>query len=370
MNASDQVKAKKYNNIKLAFGISESVISFVLIFLFVALGYSSNLTEYLSYVVSNSYLRFLLFIVVTGIVGAVIFAPFNYYTGFYLEHKYELSNQTFWKWILEGTKGLLVGLVIGLPLLLVFFWVLNTFGSLWWLVFAIIIFLFSVVLAQIVPIIILPIFYKVTPLENEDLKGRIIKLSKDVGMKVQNVFKFDMSKNTKKANAAFTGLGKTKRILLGDTLLENYNNDQIETVLAHEFGHYKHKHIVKNILISTFFSFVTFYLMAVLYEISLPWFGFSSIIQIDAIPLLTLWAMLIGVLQSPISNIVSRKFEYQADEYAVKSTNKKDAFISTLDKLTDQNLGDRDPHPFVEWFFYSHPSIKNRVKYIESLNVE
>ncbi|MGD8781748.1 MAG: M48 family metallopeptidase [Ignavibacteria bacterium] len=369
MVKQDNSAAKKYNNIKLAFGIGESVLSFILIFLFVASGYSTYLTEYLSNVTSSSYLQFLLFVVITGIIGAVIFAPFSYYTGYYLEHKYDLSNQTFWKWILEGAKGLVVTSVIGLPLLIIFFWVLNTFGTLWWLVFAVIIFLFSVVFAQIVPVIILPIFYKVTPLENEELKERILRLSEDAGMKVQNVFKFDMSKNTKKANAAFTGLGKTKRILLGDTLLESYDNDQIETVLAHEFGHYKHKHIVKNIFIGTFFSFFTFYLMAVLYEISLPWFGFNSITQIDAIPLLTLWAMLIGVIQSPVSNIISRKFEYQADEYAVSTTNKKSAFISTLDKLTEQNLGDRDPHPFVEWFFYSHPSIKNRIKYIESLKM-
>ena len=206
-------------------------------------------------------------------------------------------------------------------------------------------------------------------IENKSLKTRIVKLSKDAGLNVQNVYKFNMSKNTKKANAAFTGLGKTKRIILGDTLLDNYSYDQIETVMAHELGHYKRKHIVKNIFIGTVFSFLTFFLIAKLYEISLPYFGFENITEIAALPLLTIWAMLIGLVQQPISNIISRKFEYEADEYAVKSTGKKEAFISTLDKLTEQNLGDREPHPFVEWFFYSHPSIKNRTNYINSIKI-
>jgi STE24 endopeptidase len=301
-----------------------------------------------------------------GVVSSILFSPLNFYTGYYLEHKYNLSNQTFLKWIWEGTKETLVGSVIGIPILLLFYFVMRTFGINWWLPFAILMFLISVVLAQIVPILILPLFYKITPIENESLKERIVALSKDAGLKVQNVFKFDMSKNTKKANAAFTGLGKTKRILLGDTLLDNYSEDEIETVIAHELGHYKKKHIVKNILIGTASSFLTFFLIAQLHQISLNWFGFNSITQVASLPLLALWGALIGLLQTPISNYISRKFEFEADQYAISSTNKSDAFVNTLEKLTDQNLGDREPHPFVEWFFYSHPSIKNRIAAIKS----
>jgi STE24 endopeptidase len=174
-----------------------------------------------------------------------------------------------------------------------------------------------------------------------------------------------MSKNTKKANAAFTGLGKTKRIILGDTLLNNYSKNEIETVIAHELGHYKHKHIIKNILFGTVASFLTFFIISILYKNSLSWFDFDSITQIAALPLLSLWAMIVGLIQSPIGNILSRKYEYEADRYAIESTFKPESFISTLNKLTDQNLGDREPHPFVEWFFYSHPSIKNRINAIK-----
>jgi len=358
-------RAKKYNNIKLAVRITEGIASFILILLFVWLGYSKELENYLSNYSRNPYLLFLAFLFVIGFTGSVFSFPVSFYSGFYLEHKYNLSNQTFRKWILEGIKGLLVSLIIGVPILLTFYYILNTFYSLWWLPFAIVIFFISVVLAQIFPILIFPIFYKITPIENENLKERITKLAKNAKLKVENVYKFDMSKNTKKANAAFTGLGKTKRIILGDTLLDNYSEDEIETVIAHELGHFKKKHIVKNIFIGTASSFLTLFIIALLYENSLSWFGFENITQIAALPLLALWSTLIGLVQSPLGNILSRKFEYEADEYAITETKNPDAFIKTLEKLTDQNLGDRQPHPFVEWFFYSHPSIRNRINAIE-----
>jgi len=358
--------SKRYNNIKLATGISEGILTFILILAFVWAGWSLRLENYLSGGYSNNYLIFILFVLITGFGLGILFFPLNYYKDFYLEHKYDLSNQTFWKWILEDLKALGVSLVIGIPLLLAFYYVMNRFGNLWWLPFAILLFLVSVILARIVPVFILPLFYKITPIENEELKKRITKLAEDAGIKVENVYKFDMSKNTKKANAAFTGIGKSKRILLGDTLLEKYSDDEIETVIAHELGHYKRKHIIKNIIIGTVSSFLTLFLISFFYQFSLKWFGFAAIAKIAALPLLSLWAMIIGLIQTPLSNLLSRKFEYEADEYAISSTGKADAFKATLEKLTEQNLGDKEPHPLVEWYFYSHPSIKNRLSAIDN----
>lgn len=358
------VDSKRYNNIKLAVGIIEGILTFVLILVFVSAGLSYSLEVFLFNTFSNNYLLFIIFITIVGSSLGIIFFPLSYYSGFYLEHKYNLSNQTFIKWIWENVKGMLVSAVIALPILLFFFYVINKFGDLWWLPLAIGLFFFSVILAQLVPIIVLPIFYKVVPLQNENLINKIANLAQQAGLRVENVYSFNMSKNTKKANAAFTGLGKTKRILLGDTLLNNYSDDQIETVVAHELGHYKRKHILKNLLIGTITSFLTLFLIAQLYNFSLSWFGFLSITQISAFPLLTLWAMLIGLIITPLTNSLSRKFEYEADEYAVASTKKNNSFITVLEKLTEQNLGDKNPHPFVEWFFYSHPSINKRISAI------
>jgi len=355
------VDSKRYNNIKLSVGIIESILTFILIYIFIASGLSQALEKYLSAFITNNYFLFVCFAAITGIVMGIIFLPFSYYSGFYLEHKYNLSNQTFLKWMWENAKGLLVSAIIGLPVLLFFFYVINRYEELWWLPLAIGLFFFSVILARLVPIIILPIFYKVTPLENENLKSKIEKLANQAGIMVKNIYSFNMSKNTKKANAAFTGLGKTKRILLGDTLLNSYTEDEVETVIAHELGHYKKKHIVKNLFIGTFTSFFILYVIATLYNWSLAWFGFARINQIAALPILALWGMIIGMLLTPLTNIISRKFEYEADEYAIVSTNKVSSFVSVLEKLTEQNLGDKNPHPFVEWFFYSHPSINKRI---------
>ncbi|MCG6914425.1 M48 family metallopeptidase [bacterium BMS3Abin03] len=357
--------AKKYNNIKLGIGISKAIISFILVLLFIWLGYSQKLADYISLSFNEKYLVFLVFIFSIGIVSSILFAPVNFYTGFYLEHKYKLSNQTFGKWLWENLKSSLVSLAIGIPILLVFYFTMNQFGDLWWLPFGVVMFFVSVVLTQIFPVLILPIFYKLTPIDSNELKSKIEALASDAGIKIENIYKFDLSKNTKKANAAFTGLGETKRIILGDTLIDNYSNEEIETVIAHELGHYKKKHIVKNIIYGTVVSFLTFFIIALLYQKSLNWFGFLSITQIAALPLLALWSMLIGVIQMPLGNILSRKFEYEADEYAIDSTKMPREFINTLEKLTEQNLGDKEPHPFVEWFFYSHPSIKNRINSIK-----
>ena len=358
------MKSKKYNNIKLGVSITKSVISFILIVAFVYSHFSLSLENWLGSYFSNSYLLFLAFILITGLAGILLFSPVNYYKDFYLEHKYGLSNQTLGKWLFENFKGLVVSLIIGVPVLLVFYFIINKFGALWWLPFAIVLFIISVVFARLLPVIVLPIFYKITPIEDEDLRARITRIAEDAGIKVENVFRFNMSKNTKKANAAFTGLGKSKRILLGDTLMDNYSHDEIETVVAHELGHYKKNHIIKNIIIGTAASFGTLFLIAYFYDLSISWFGFTKLQEIAALPILSVWAMLIGLIETPLTNILSRKFEYEADEYAVSVTRKPSAFIATLNKLTDQNLADKNPHPLVEWFFYSHPSISKRVSAI------
>jgi len=369
-NYFSNMNSKKYNNIKLAIGITETVLVFILTFLFVYSGYSRKLSDILCSYSDSGYLVLILFTVITGAISSVIFFPLNFYSSYILEHKYKLSNQTLLKYFFESLKSTLVSGVIGIPILLLFYFILNEFGDYWWLVFAIAMFFISVILSQIFPILIFPIFYKVKPIEDEELKKRIRKLAAEAGLKVKNVYSFDMSKNTKKANAAFTGLGKTKRIILGDTLLSSYSKEEIETVIAHELGHYKKKHIIKNIIFGTANSFIMFFVISVLYKASLGWFGFASITEIAALPLLTLWAMLIGLIQSPIGNMLSRKFEYEADQYAIEVTNKPLSFIQTLNKLTEQNLGDKEPHPFVEWFFYSHPSIKKRIAAIENFAKE
>lgn len=361
---------KKYNNTKLYLKIGKALLSFSLLLVFVVSGYSIKLELILKSNIVNPLLSFLFFVFIILIVFALIFLPLKYFLGFHLEHKYNLSNQSLNKWIVEELKGALIGALILFPLLLFFYFTLHTFNYFWWFPFAIFVFFLSVFLARIVPVLILPFFYKLNSLKNSELTEKIYKLAADSGLKIENIFEFDMSKNTKKANAAFTGIGKSKRIILGDTLLTNFSINEILTVVAHEIGHYEKKHIVKNILLGTFLSFFTLFIISNLYRLSLPCFGFNSIEELAPLPLLALIAVLISLITTPFSNYISRKFEYEADEYAVLKTKLPDDFANTLTKLSDRNLSDKNPHPFIEWFYYSHPALSKRLLHIKKISEE
>lgn len=362
--------AKKYNNTKLIWGLFESFITLALLAFFIFLGINKTLEHIVLSYIKNEYLGFLAYFAIIGLFSSLLFSPLSYYLEFYLEHKYSLSNQTVSTWLKEKVKELFVGVAIGIPVLLAFFYCLRNFHDNWWLIFATIMFLLSVVLSQIFPIVIFPIFYKSEELENGDLKNIVSDLCNKNGITVSNVFKFDMSKNTKKANAMFTGLGKTKRIYLADNLTDKFTLEEIETVFAHEIGHFKRKHIVYNIVVGTISSYLTLFLINYFYSNSLAALSLNNVAQIAAIPLFFFYMSLLSIITSPFSSWLSRTFEYQADEYAVLITNKYDSFVSALNKLAEQNLADMEPHWFVEWYFYSHPSIKNRIRYIEKLKME
>jgi STE24 endopeptidase len=256
---------------------------------------------------------------------------------------------------------MLVSIPIVTPLILAFYYCLKTFGQLWWLPVGSLMFVVSVVLARLAPVLIFPLFYKFQPLPEGELRSKILGLCHSVGMSVQGVFVFDMSKNTKKANAAFAGIGKSKRIILGDTLVANFRDDEIEGVFAHELGHYKLRHIMVMMALGTVSSFLGLYGTAQMYETSLGWFGFTSIDQIAALPLLALWLAVYSLVTSPLTNIVSRFHERAADRFAIRLTGNAEAFGNALRKLAAINLADVSPHPVVEFLFHSHPSIEKRV---------
>lgn len=295
-----------------------------------------------------------------GTISSIISFPIDYIFGYRLEHRFGLSNQTFGGWISEKLKGALVGAVIGAPIAFLFYWLISGY-ELWWLYLACIVWVYSVLLAQIAPVLIFPIFYKFTPIENESLKNKLLALCERVGFKVSGVYKFNMSKTTKKANAAFTGMGKTKRIILGDTLLDSFTESEIETVFAHELGHYKKGHIKKNILFSLFGTFTGLFIMSQVYIMLLPWFGFSHPWEIGALPLLALVAAVFSFIVSPIGAGLSRKYEFEADRFALDTTGDIDSYRTTMTKLAEQNLANDEPNKLVEFWSYSHPSIKRRI---------
>ena len=361
-----QKLAKKYSRRKQTISVIETMIFFAIILILLFTGLSKEFERIALSYTSNNYLVLLIFLGIIGISESIITFPLSFYSGYILEHKYQLSNQTLFIHLKEKLKGLLVGVVIGIPLILIFFFILRTYENYWWVILGVVMFFISVIIGRLAPVLIFPIFYKFKPIENESLSTRIMNLCKKNGVKIQDIFTFDMSKNTKKANAAFTGLGKSKRIILGDTLIDKFSEEEIESVFAHEVGHYSKKHMLKLIISSTVLSFLRLYLTSVLYLSSLTYFGFTNISEIAALPLLFLYISLYGLITSPLSNIQSRKCEWAADTYALKPTGNNQACIFAMDKLADQNLSDKTPNKIIEFLFHSHPSLEKRIEFAKS----
>jgi STE24 endopeptidase len=358
-------QAKKYSRLKLTLSLIGTAISFVVTLTVLVSGFSLRVEDFVGNYTQSPYVGLLLFGTILGAVSWIFSFPLGFYSGYIVEHRYHLSNQSFVQWVWEHTKAFLVSMPIVVPLVLLFYFFLREYQELWWLPVATSMFVVSILLSRIVPIFIMPLFYKFTPLENDALKERILALCRNTKMNVTGIFAFNLSKTTKKANAGFTGIGKSKRIILGDTLLQHFSDDEVETVFAHELGHYVHGHIWKNIVVGTFSIYLGLFITSKLYSLSLGWFGFSSVDQLAGLPLLALWLGVYSLLTSPLSNVLSRKYEFEADRYAIDKTGNAPAFMSTMRKLAAMNLSDTAPHPVIEFLFYSHPSIEKRIRAAE-----
>jgi len=364
--AEKNILSKKYSGTKQIISFIETALFFIFILILVFTGLSVDIKMSAYDVSSNSYMALLIFFGIIGIAEGIISLPFGIYSDYILEHKYNLSNQTLYSYFKEKIKGTLLGIVLGVPMLMAFYYILLHYGNYWWLILGFFIFFVSVILGRLAPTLIFPLFYKFKPLENDNLNNSILELCRKTGIQIKGIFTFDMSKNTKKANAAFTGIGKSKRIIIGDTLLDNFTIDEIKMVFSHEMGHYKKRHIVKLMTLSTLMTFLGLYVTAELYKNTLGWFGFSGISDIAALPLLILYLSLFGLVTTPITNILSRKFEWEADTFALETTQNKSAFVSAMKKLADQNLSDKSPNKIIEFLFHSHPSIEKRISFAEN----
>jgi len=295
----------------------------------------------------------------------VFFLPLNYWGGYHLEHKFGLSNERLGGWALDELKSLGLNLLLGVLVLDVLYFLLRSAGPWWWAWAGLFFLLFGVVLSALFPVLILPLFYKLQPLENESLKQKLTALAQRVGAKVLGIYRMAMSEKTKKANAAFAGLGRTKRIILGDTLLDQFGEDEIEVVMAHEMAHYQHGDISKMIAWGTLTTFVGLKVADWILHWALPKFGLNSLADVGAFPLLALCLFLFGLVVMPLNNAFSRWREWKADATALQLTQNRDAFIRAMRKLAEQNLADLSPHPAVEFLLHDHPSLGRRIAWAE-----
>jgi len=363
---SDSPEARRYNGIRRWLGIADFVIGFISPVVLLATHWSDSLRD-LSYRMGfqNYSLALFMYIVLLLGMSKVLVFGLDYY-GFRLERRFKLSNQRFSSWLGDEIKGFLVSLVLGSIVIELLYFTIRQWPQNWWLLgWALFMGLF-ILLAQLAPVVLFPIFYKFEPLDDEELKRRLILLGQRAGTHVRGVYRWRLSEKSKKANAALTGLGNTRRIILADTLLDNYTADEIEAVLAHELGHHVHRHILKSILIQAGTTFVGFWAANFTLHYAVDHHMFEELSDFANLPLLALVSVVLGFVLMPALNAYSRFNERQADRYAFESITTIDPFVSSMNKLAEQNLAERTPSKWVEWFFHSHSSISRRLAAAEA----
>jgi STE24 endopeptidase len=358
-----QKQAKQYARIRRRLWLVDTVFSAVYALAWLFLGWSVALRDWLSTFTTNPWLLVPLYVAIFGGIYFILNLPLGYYSGFVLPHRFGQSNQSFKDWVIDQLKGLAIGAPLGLILLELLYLALRATGDLWWMWAAIGMVIFTILLSNLAPILIMPLFNKYVPLgdEHRELADRLLDLARRANTKVKGVFKFDMSKRTNAANAALTGIGNTRRIVLGDTLINEFSTDEIETVLAHELGHHVHRDIPLLITFGALSTTLSLYLASLALNWAIGYFGFSGPADIAAFPALGLIFGAYGLITMPIENAVSRWRERMADDYALQSTGKKEAFASAFTRLANQNLGEVDPEKWVVFMFYSHPPLGERI---------
>jgi STE24 endopeptidase len=361
-------KAIKYQKAKNIYYFVDQGYGILLLVLFLFLGISAYLRSQIEKVTRKRFwvvaFYTLLFLIIAFIVGF----PSSYY-GFSLEHRYELSNQTFFQWLGEQIKGLLVTIVIALISVEGIYLALKKAPRTWWLYVSVVFVIFTVILVNLAPVLIMPLFNKYTPLPEGELRDKLVDLSHKANVKVGDIFTMDESKQTKTVNAMFTGLGNTKRIVLGDNLIDEFTPDEIEVVIAHEMGHNLLHHIWKFIILSSIMAGVGFFIIHLLGGKIITKFRsrmkIENMADVAGLPLLFLIFMVYGIITMPIGPAFSRAMERQADKFALDMTHNKEAFISAMNKLAYINLSDPNPSPIIEFLLYDHPPISKRIKFAD-----
>jgi STE24 endopeptidase len=365
--AADTPEARRYNRIHRWLEVGDFVLGLAFLLVLLLTGWNGVLRDWAYRAAFQNYtLSVFFYVFLLMLAGKLLGIGLDYY-GLRLERRFQLSNQKTRSWLWDEMKGFLVGLVLAGVIAELLYFTIRQSPQHWWLIAWGLFMVLFVVVAQVAPLILFPIFYKFEPLENDDLKRRLVRLSERAGTKVRGIYKWHLSEKSRKANAALTGLGATRRIILADTLLDHYSPDEIEAVLAHELGHHVHKHILKSIFVQAAITLFGFWAANYVLHLSIEQWGmFDTLADFSNLPLLVLVSTVLSIVLMPAMNAYSRFNERQADRYAFESIRSVQPFISSMNKLAAQNLAERTPARWVEWLFHSHPAISRRVAAAEA----
>ena len=361
-------KAIRYQKAKNTHFFLDQGYTLILLVLFLFLGISAFLRRQIEKFPRKRFWVVAFYTLLFLILAFVFGFPSSYY-GYSLEQKFGLSNQNFSQWFGEQLKGLLVIAIIAILAVEGIYLALKKSPRKWWIYVSVVFIIFTVVLVNLAPVLIMPLFNKFTPLPKGELRDKLIALSQKANVPVEDIFTVDMSKQTKEANAMFTGLGNTKRVVLGDNLVNEYTPDEIEVVIAHEMGHNLLHHIWKMIIFSAIMSAIGFLIIHLLgggiinkYRNKLK---IENMADVASLPLFLLIFSIYGIITMPVMPTYSRHAEKQADKFALDITHNKEAFISAMNKLAYDNLSDPNPSPVIEFLLYDHPPIAKRIEFAE-----
>ena len=295
------------------------------------------------------------YVLLLSLVNELGGLPIGFYGGFLLERRYGLSNERLGAWLADQAKSLGVGLVLGWGQVGVIYFFIRLSPAWWWLAAGGVFALLIVGLTNLAPVLLLPLFYRVTPLDRESLRARLMALADRAGARVLGAYEWGLADKTKKANAALAGIGGTRRILVSDTMLAEYSDEEIEVVLAHEIAHHVHGDIWKGIAFESALILAGFYLASRVLAALSESFGLRGVGDVAGLPLLLLAAGAVSLVMVPVAHAMSRAYERSADRFALDLTKNPTAFVSAMRRLGAQNLAEEHPSQLVQWLFYSHP---------------
>lgn len=361
--------ARHYARIRHRLLLAELIGWIAFLLIFQGLGLSDATARLVVTWASAEWVRLAAYLAVFGLVNYLVFFPLHWYGSFSLEHRFGLSRLTVAGWWHREGKHVLVSAVFWGVLIEGWYAILRVAPATWttWATIGWV--GVSVVLARVFPTVLLPIFYKTSPLQDALLTQRLLSLCERVGIKALGAFRVGLGAETRKANAALAGLGRTRRVLLSDTLLERFSHEEIETVLAHELGHHRARHITKLLALSAAGSWIAFSLIALASRWWIDRLHLSGLSDLAGFPVLLLALSVIGLTGMPLQNAISRAFEWEADRFAVLVTRAPMVFANALRKLGELNLADPAPPRWVEWLFYDHPAITKRIRAAEGLTL-
>ncbi len=359
--------ARRYRRDSLKWSIASFVVGSCLLVALMLFGLSERFADLMAACIGAHLLLVAVYFSALYLVFSMLNLPFAFVEGYRIEHKYGFSTQNRCQWFADWLKSSAVTYLLGLIVFEVIYLVIPASPHLWWLWLSLIMIGFSVVLANVFPVVILPLFYKTTAMEEGELTDGIAALCRKACVSINGVYTINLSAKTTKANAAVVGLGNTRRILVGDTLMSKYVTDEILSAVGHEVVHYRERHIWWLILWQSIITVAMFYALFRVQPVVYAWFGFEHAADIAAFPV---FAMIFGVLSyglRPLTSAISRYYERRADRGALGLTANTEAFVSLIAKLCNEQLSIAYPNRFIEWYSYSHPSAGKRIDLAEKL---